>query len=136
MGNVELLLIQCRGIRPHLVPRWKFHGFSHVAAGTWCTFSSFGGNDPSKLVFVQRRQDSCVVTRDTRGISTRLGRVIRMFLEPRQETSQASSSFEALNSACLSSCQRDVRPPVQIRRGPRAFLGSLQGIQTSLHLVR
>ena len=83
------------------MPRWKFHGFSHVAAGTWCTFSSFGGNDPSKLVFVQRRQDSCVVTRDTRGISTRLGRVIRTFLEPRQETSQASSSFEALNSAVL-----------------------------------
>ena len=34
---------------------------------------------------------------------------------------QASSAFEALNSACLSSCQRDVRPPVQMRRGPRAF---------------
>ena len=35
--------------------------------------------------------------------------------------SQASSSFEALNSACLSMCQRDVMPPVQMRRGPRAF---------------
>ena len=29
--------------------------------------------------------------------------------------------FEALNSACLSMCQRDVRPPVHRRRGPRAF---------------
>ena len=35
--------------------------------------------------------------------------------------SQVSSSFEALNSACLSRCQRDVRPPVQMRRGPMAF---------------
>ena len=35
--------------------------------------------------------------------------------------SQALSPFEALNSKCLSMCQRDVRPPVQMRRGPRAF---------------
>ena len=35
--------------------------------------------------------------------------------------SQASSPFEALNSRCLSRCQRDVRPPVQMRQGPRAF---------------
>ena len=35
--------------------------------------------------------------------------------------SQASSSFEALNSVCLSRCQRDMRPPVQMNRGPRAF---------------
>ena len=35
--------------------------------------------------------------------------------------SQASSTFEALNSACLSRCQRDVRPPVQMRQGFRAF---------------
>ena len=35
--------------------------------------------------------------------------------------SQAPSPFEALNSAGLSSCQRDVRPPVQMRRRPRAF---------------
>ena len=35
--------------------------------------------------------------------------------------SQASSSFEALNSVHLSRCQRDVRLPVQMRRRPRAF---------------
>ena len=34
---------------------------------------------------------------------------------------QASSPFEALSFACLSRCQRDVRTPVEIRRGPRAF---------------
>ena len=63
-----------------------------------------------------------------------------MLLEGRQETqcpfpvgtvilgfltifkkSQESSAFEALNSASLLRCQRDVRPLVQIRRAPRAF---------------
>ena len=50
--------------------------------------------------------------------------------------SQASSHFEALNSACLSKCQRDLRPPVQMRWSLGLFLGSPQDIQTSLHLVR
>ena len=63
-----------------------------------------------------------------------------MLLEVRQETevhflvctvifgflsifkkSQASSPFEGFNSVCLSRCQRDVRPPVQMRRGTTAF---------------
>ena len=63
-----------------------------------------------------------------------------MLLEVRQETevhfliitvilgllsifkkSQASSPYEALNSVCLSRGQRDVRPPVQMRRKPIAF---------------
>ena len=35
--------------------------------------------------------------------------------------SQASSPYEALNSVCLSRVQRDVRPPVQVRRKPMAF---------------
>ena len=35
--------------------------------------------------------------------------------------SQASSAFEAVNSACLSRCQMDVRPPVEMRREPRGF---------------
>ena len=35
--------------------------------------------------------------------------------------SQASFPFEALNSAFLSSCQKDVRHPVEIRWGTRAF---------------
>ena len=35
--------------------------------------------------------------------------------------SQASSPYEALYSVCLSRVQRDVRPPVQMRRKPMAF---------------
>ena len=68
-----------------------------------------------------------------------LGRTIQTLLEVRRETkgdflvgtvilgyitvfkqSQASSVFEALNSACLSRCQRDVRPLVEMRWRPRA----------------
>ena len=120
MGNIELLCTQCRGIEPHVPARGKSHGFP-VAAIIWGVFSSFGGDEPSKLVFVQLRQDSCLVTRDARGIYSRLGRAIRTLLVVRQETkflflistvilvffsifntSQASSFFEALNSACLS----------------------------------
>ena len=89
---------------------------------------------------VERRQNSCLVSRETSGISESLGRAIRMLLQVRQETqspflvatvilgfmsifkkTQALSPFEALNSACLSSCQRDVRPPLQMRRGLRAI---------------
>ena len=70
----------------------------------------------------------------------KLGRTIRTLLELRQETevhflvgrvilgflsifkkSQASSPFEALHSVCLLRCQRDVIPPVQMRRRPMAF---------------
>ena len=35
--------------------------------------------------------------------------------------SQASSPFEALNSVFVSSCQRDVRPAVEMRREIKAF---------------
>ena len=34
---------------------------------------------------------------------------------------QESSPYEALISMCLSRVQRDVRPPVQMRRKPMAF---------------
>ena len=72
--------------------------------------------------------------------SSRLGKAIGMPLGVRQETqgpfpvateilgflsifktSQASSPFEALNSACLSICQRDQRLSVEMRLGTRSF---------------
>ena len=37
------------------------------------------------------------------------------------KNSQASSPYEALNSVCLLRGQRDVRPPVQMRRTLMAF---------------
>ena len=49
-----------------------------------------------------------------------VGTVILVFLSIFTK-SQASSPFEALNSAHLSKCQRDVRPPVQKRWRTMAF---------------
>ena len=140
MGNTELLCTQCWGIGPHLAARGKSHGFSRVAVGTWLTFLSYGGDGHSKLVFVQRHQDCCLVTRDSSGISSRLGRAIWTRFKVRRDTegpildatvilaflsifkkTQASSPLEALNSMCLSGCQRDMRPPVQMRQGPASL---------------
>ena len=69
-----------------------------------------------------------------------MSRTIRTLLELRRETechfvvgtvilefltvfkkSQALLAFEALNSACLSSCQRYVNPLVEMRWRPRSF---------------
>ena len=64
--------------------RGKSHGFPRVAVRIWGILSSYGGNGPSKLVFVLRSEDSCLVTRDTSEISSRLGRAIGMLLEVSQ----------------------------------------------------
>ena len=77
---------------------------------------------------------------DTSGSQTRLGRTGRTLLKVRPEAklpllvgtvilvflsifskSQASSPFEAMNSAHLSMCQKDVRPSVQKRRKTMSF---------------
>ena len=112
-------------------------------------------------MFGQRRQDSCLVTRDISGISSRLGRAIRTIRGVRQENqgpflvtpvilrflsvfnkSQALSRLGALNGFCLSRCQSDMRPAVQMRRGPRAFsrvspgdsaTPSSRGMKASVH---
>ena len=49
-----------------------------------------------------------------------VGTVILGFLSIFKK-SQASTPFEALNSVCLSSCQGDMIPHVQMRRRPTAF---------------
>ena len=67
IGNTELLSTQCRRIGPYRVARGKSHEFSRVAAGTWCIFSSYGGDGQLKLRFVQGSQDSFLVMTDTSG---------------------------------------------------------------------
>ena len=49
-----------------------------------------------------------------------VGTVILGFLSIFKK-SQAESPYEALNSVCLSCGQRNVRPPLQMRRTPMAF---------------
>ena len=44
------------------------HTIPRVVAGTLGIFESYSGDGHSKLHFVQRSQDSCVVMRDTSGI--------------------------------------------------------------------
>ena len=94
----------------------------------------FGQDGHLKLGFVQRSQDSCLVITVTSGSYTMLGRKIQTLLEVIREAklpllvgtvilvflsiftkSQASSPFEALNSAHFSKSQMDVRPSVQKR---------------------
>ena len=43
------------------------HVLSRVVTGTWCIFSSYGGDGHLKLGLVQRSQDSCLVMTDTLG---------------------------------------------------------------------
>ena len=101
----------------------KSHIFSRIVKETWGTFASYYRDGHSKLMFVQRHQESCVVTRENSGISKRLGRAIGTLLVVRRETegpflvatvilgflsifkkNQALSHVEALNSAYLSKC--------------------------------
>ena len=129
--NTELLSTKCRGIGPHFAARGMSHEISRLAAGTWFIFSSYGADWHLQLGFVQRSQDTCIVMTDTSGSYTMLGRKIQTLLEVSREAkrpllfgrvilvflsnfpkSQASSPFEALNSAHLSKSQMDVKPSV------------------------
>ena len=65
--------MQCQGIRAHLVTRGMSHDFSRVASGTWDIFSCDGGDGPSKVMYVQRHQDSCLLARDSLGFPSRHG---------------------------------------------------------------
>ena len=62
------------------------HGLSPVAAGPWGIFLRYGGDGHLNLMFVQQCQVSCLVLRDTSGISTRLDRSIGTLLHVRRET--------------------------------------------------
>ena len=92
---------------------------------------------------------------DTSGREIRLGMTVRRILKVRREAkrpllvgtvilvfvsiftkSQASSPFEAMNSAHLSMCKKDVRPSVQKSWRTMAFSRVSTGDSVTLHLVR
>ena len=77
--------MQCSGIEPNLVGRRKSHGFHELRPETGI-FSCYDGDGHSKLLFVDQCQDSCLVTRDTSGISSRLGTVTQTLLKVKRET--------------------------------------------------
>ena len=64
----DIALHEMQEIKPHLPASGMCHGISRVAAGTWGIFLSYSGDGHSKLHFVQRSQDSCIVMTDTSGI--------------------------------------------------------------------
>ena len=64
-----------------------------------------------------------------------VGTVILVFLSIFTK-SQASSAFEAMNSAHLSMCQKDVRPSVQKRWRTMAFSRVSTGDSVILSFVR
>ena len=66
--NTGLLCMQCSGIEPHFPARGMSHTISRVAARTWDIYTSYSRDAHSKLHFVQRSQDTCVVMRDNSGI--------------------------------------------------------------------
>ena len=68
IGNTGFLCMQCRGTELHFPARGMSHMISRVAAGTCGIFASYSWDGHSKLHFVQRSQDSCVVMRDTSGM--------------------------------------------------------------------
>ena len=122
--NTELFCMKCGGIEPHFLEREMSHGISRVVAGTWGIFSSYSRDGHSKLHFVKQSQDSFLVTTNTSGIYTGLGRTIQMLPEVRWETklpfivsteilgllsifkkSQTFSPSESLNSEGLSRFQ-------------------------------
>ena len=78
--------MQYRRITTHFMERGKSHCFSLVVAGTWVIFSSYSEDDPSKHVFLQQCQASCLVIKDTSRITSSLGRAIWMLLEVSWET--------------------------------------------------
>ena len=79
IANMEHLSMKCRGMGTHLAARGKSHEFYRVAAGTWCIFSSYGGDGHLKLGFVQRSQDSCLVMMDTSAVKLCLAGKYRRF---------------------------------------------------------
>ena len=84
----DIALHEMQEIKPHLPASGMCHVISRVAAGTWGIFSSYSRDGHSKLHFVQRSQDSCLVTTDTSRSKTSLERIIQMLFEVRWETTR------------------------------------------------
>ena len=66
--NMILLCTKCREIKPHLPTRGMSHGISRVVWDPGAYSRVTAGNGHSKLHFVQRSQDTCLVTTHTSGI--------------------------------------------------------------------
>ena len=119
-GEVSCFFSSCGGNLGYiLVLRWGWPFKTRVCAATSGLLSRYEGHLRNLLEAWNCKGMLLDVRRETQG-PFRVATLILGFLSIFKK-SQASSLFEALNSACLSRCQGDVRPPVQMRSGPRAF---------------
>ena len=139
IGKTQLLCMQCRGIGPHLAARGKSHEFSRVvqAPGVYSRvtaakaitnsgcpaksglLSCYDGHLGKLNYAWQENTDASGVSREAK-LPLLVGTVILIFLSIFTK-SQASSPFEALNSAHLSKSQIYVRTSVQNRLRTMAF---------------
>ena len=128
-GEHRIALHVVQGNRASSLGEGEVSSFFSICGSNLGHILQLHGDGPSKLVFVQRCQDSFLITRDNSGISSRLGRAIGTLLSMSRETkgsfpvptgilgflsifnrSQASSPFVALKSTYLSRSQSIVRP--------------------------
>ena len=94
MGKMELLFMQCRGIGPHLPD-----------SGNSPIFSSSSGHSDSKPVFVQRHQNSCLVTVD-----------ISQELHEAWQVNMDASPAESGNPESLSTSHSDIGIPINFQQ--------------------
>ena len=64
-GEHEIALHAIQGNRDTSRGEGEVSWFSQVEVGTWGIFSSYSGDGPSKLMFVQQGQDSSLFMTDT-----------------------------------------------------------------------
>ena len=62
-GEHGIALHAMQGNQASSQARGNPHGFSRVTVRTWGIFPSYDSDGPSKLVFLQQHQESCLVAR-------------------------------------------------------------------------
>ena len=139
-GEHEIALHVIQGYRASSRGEEEVSLFFSSCDGNGGYILEVGRGGLSIILFVHRCQDSHLVAWDTSEFSLRIGRATGTPLDVRREPkgpfpfatgilgllsifkrSQASSPFEAWNSPCLSRCQSDVRPPIEMSRGTMAL---------------
>ena len=134
-GEVSWVFSSCRGnlgYIPKLRRGWHFK--TPLSSATLGFLSSHEGHLKNLFEAWQHNRDTSQCEAGDPGSLSSWHRDIGIPINFQEES--GIITFEALNSACLSRCQWDVSPLVEMRRDLGLSLGSAQGIKTSLHLVR
>ena len=131
--------MQCRGIGPHLVAKGKSRVFSRVAAGSWGVFLRYGVDCTSKIMFFsatsghlssneghlgnyfeawQGNRDTSRREAGNPGPLSSSNMDIEIPINSQEESH--IFTFRSIEFHMPLEVQRDVRPPVEVRRGPKA----------------